>query len=268
MISRGLLAGLALAFVTGPAALGVTFTGNYTSSDPEIGALSAEADFTAGGGSLFVTLTNIGTEDIEVPSQVLTAVFFDIAGDPGLTPTSAVLGPDSKVFYNGYDVTTWMTDPGGGVGGEWAYQTDLDVDTPSGMDGDVGGQGISSAGLDLFGPNDRFPGSNLAGPASPDGLQYGLLSEGDDPSSGNRKVRKEYLVQDAVTFELTGLPQDFDATEGITNVWFQYGTSLKQPRFRGTPPPPPSGAEPIPEPITMFGLGLGCAGVGAYIRRR
>ena len=42
--------------------------------------LSATADFDIVGKNLTLTLTNTGTADANAPGQVLTAVFFDIAG--------------------------------------------------------------------------------------------------------------------------------------------------------------------------------------------
>ena len=123
----------------------------------------------------------------------------------------------------------------------------------SGLSGAPGGagQGISSTGLGLFGPFDLFPGSNLQGPASPDGLQYGITSAGDNPLTGNTPVTASGmndLIQNAVAFKLTGLPGGFTLSD-ISNVSFLYGTSL-----------------PVPEPATLWLLGLACAGVGLWRR--
>jgi hypothetical protein len=62
-------------------------------------------------GNLVVTLTNKSLTDVLVPSDVLTAVFFTLAGDLTLTPLSAVLGLGSTVLFG-------VTDPGGIVGGK------------------------------------------------------------------------------------------------------------------------------------------------------
>jgi len=84
------------------------------------------------------------------------------------------VAPGSTVLWG-------TTDPGNVVGGEWAYKTGLS--TPSG----VGTQGISSAGLNGFGAGDRFPGNDLNPPDSPNGVNYGMLSAGDNPRLGTRR---------------------------------------------------------------------------------
>ncbi len=191
--------------------------------------------------NLRVVLTNTSTHDVKVPSEVLTALFFDIVGDPSLTPVSAGLGPDSAVWFGG-------TDPGGIVGGEWAYR--------SGLAGAPGGahQGLSSAGLNLFGPHDRFPGSNLQGPDSPDGLQYGLTSAGDDPSTGNTPVTGGYaLIHSSVVFTLGDLPSGFRLAD-ISNVSFQYGTSLCE--FTTFADPPSETPEPGSAALAAIGFAL------------
>lgn len=79
-----------------------------------VGSLSASVSFDVSGSDLLVVLSNTSSADVMVPVDVLTAVFFDIAGDPTLTPSSAVLSAGSVVLFGG------TTDPGGGVGGEFA----------------------------------------------------------------------------------------------------------------------------------------------------
>jgi len=213
----------------------ITYTGSQ-------GDLEASVTFEIVGSDLFVTLTNISEADVLVPADVLTAVFFNIAGDPVLTRDSAKLAGGSVVHFGG-------TDPGGVVGGEWAYRTGL-----SGAPGD-NSQGISSTGLDLFGPPDLFPGSNLDGPASPGGLNYGITSAGDNVATGNTPVTGTTpLIQDAVLFTLGGVPEGM-TLDDIDNVWFQYGTSLDEPSFH------------TPEPGTILLL---ASAVGAFsiLRRR
>jgi hypothetical protein len=179
------------------------------------GTLSASVTFEQLGTNLKVTLVNTSTSDVLQPSDVLTAAFFTLAGDPTLTRVSAIIPSDSTVLFGG-------TDPGDVVGGEWAYKNHLSH-APYGAD-----EGISSAGLGLFGPYDRFPGSNLQGPASPDGLQYGITSAGDNPATGNMSVTGgNALIKDAVVFTLSGLPANYVLTESsISRVCFQYDTQL------------------------------------------
>src|SRR3972149_9928401 len=138
------------------------------------GNLAASAKFEQVGLNIVVTLTNTSPADVDDPPDILTGVFFDIDGVGALTSGSAVIGPGSTVAFGG-------TDPGGVVGGEWAYASVL-VGAPLGAT-----EGISSAGLGLFG-GATFPGTNLQGPAAVNGLQYGITSAGDILATGNAAV--------------------------------------------------------------------------------
>jgi hypothetical protein len=212
----------------------ITFSGAAES-------LSASAKFEASGGNLIVTLTNTSAADVLKPPDVLSAVFFDIdAPEPvNLLPLSAVLGTGASVIFG-------MSEPGGAVGGEWAYAANL-IGAPGGA-----GYGISSAAFGLFGPHDLFGGANLQGPTSPAGLQYGITAAGDDPTTGNKPVTgKNALIHSEVVFTLSGLPSGFDPYTQISNVVWQYGTSLHHPHF--------------PEPGTLVLLMMGAL---ATIRRR
>lgn len=206
----------------------VTFSGSS-------GNLSASATFAVSGTDLVVTLTNTSLFDVLVPADVLTAVFFDVAGPAlSLTPVSAIVPSGHVVLFG--------TGPqlGPDVSGEWAYRGDL---AGTGQGGTS--YGIGSAGFDLFGPPHLFPGPNLHGPVSPDGLQYGLVSAGDDPTTGNAGVTGHLgpLIKYEVVFTLSGLPPGFDPSASITNVWWQYGTDLGEPHF------------PAPGTLALFGLG-------------
>ncbi len=236
-----------------PAAGLTTFVGSAT--NPTTGsALSASAAFLINGSNLQITLSNTSAADVLAPTDVLTAVFFNLPGNPVLSRESVVLADGSAVRFGG-------TDPGNVVGGEWAYKAGLSVHN--------GNQGVSSIGAGLFGPGDRFPGNNLSGPASPDGLQYGLTSMGDNLAVGNAKVTgSQPLIQYSVLITLGNLPVGISESS-ITNVWFQYGTDLKEIGFEGhrEPPPAPPAPGAIPEPLTVLACAMSLVGLRVYKRR-
>ena len=213
---------------------------------------AASVTFDVSGSNLLVTLTNTSTADVLAPTDVLTAVFFDIQGNPNLSRVSAKLSSGSTVLF---PPSGTGTDSGGVVGGEWAYLSNLSS-TPFNTS-----QGISSTGLNLFGGKNRFPGTNLQGPVSPDGLQYGLTSAGDDPLTGNTPVTGGYaLIKNSVDFILGGLPSGFQLSR-ISNVHFLYGTNLTDVSFSGSPPGPVPvpgpGPSAVPEPSAFALLGMG-----------
>ena len=184
------------------------------------GSRSASVLFDTSGTDLIVTLTNTSALDALVPVDVLGAVFFDVAGSPlTLTRASAVV-PAGHVVFNG------PTDPGNVVGGEWAYNSGLSGAPFSAA------YGISSVGLGLFGPGDLFPGTDLQPPTSPDGLQYGITTAGDNPLTGNTPMMTNALIRNQVVFTLSGLPLGFDPSTMISNITFQYGTDLAEPQIR------------------------------------
>src|SRR5262249_35241155 len=197
------------------------------------GGRSASATFTQTGDTLTLTLTNTGG-DVSDPTQVLTGIFFNLAGDPTLGKTSALLGAGSTVLFAPASAVTGSLSPAGpDVGGEWAYL--------SGLNQYSANQGISSAGLGIYGAGDRFrTDSNLEGPDSPDGLQYGITSGSDNPSTGNVAVTgSNALIQKSVVFKFSGAT-GLTAAE-LSDVTFQYGTALDDVSFHGSAVPvPPS----------------------------
>lgn len=230
----------------------ITFTGTS-------GPRAASVTFDTSGANLIVTLTNTSANDVLVPIDVLTGLFFTLAGDPTLTTVSALVPTGSTVLFPpAIPIVT-------NVGGEWAY-----VDGLSGAPGGAD-EGISSSGLDLFG-SANFGGTNLQGPAAVNGLQYGITSAGDDSSTGNAPVTgKNALIKNAVVFTLAGLPTGFDpsATGVITNVSFQYGTALTEPNVPGDGGGGGGGGGGvIPEPGTFLLLGSGLVGLALYGRRK
>lgn len=243
-------------------AWGLSATYSFTS-----GPQAASATFEAVGSNLHVNLANTSSVPADKRRNVLTGVFFDIAGSPALSPVSATLPSGVNVVY---DI------PGGtgmDVGGEWAFRQGVAgyVDPYSGI-GTPGGAdyGISSTGWgDLFGPPHLVGGANLSGPASPNGIQYGIVGPGG-PGNLRFRRKREPLIQDRAEFTLTGLGQSF-SLDDVDNVWFIYGTDPTEPFFQATPPDDPDAPDPpqaVPEPMTLAGLMLAGGPIGLYLRRR
>lgn len=197
---------------------------------------AAQVEFQVSGSQLIVTLTNISTSDVLVPIDVLTGVYWSMTGSGTLSRDSALLAPGSTVIYD--------SQPAGGVvGGEWAYNAGLNFHNAN--------FGISSSGLGMFGPGDRFPGPDLEPPTSPDGVQYGIVSAGDNSATGNGGITGSGgLIKNSVVFTLGGFSNyNFNS---IANVGFQYGTDVSEPY--------------IPTPGSLAALGL--LGVASLRRRR
>jgi len=231
----GFLAASVLASSAAALAAPVTYFGSS-------GTMSASAEFEVVGSNLRVTLQNTSDADVLQPGQVLTGMFFNIAGDPTLTPLSATtLGATS---VGGVLVSA----AGAAVGGEWAYL--------NGLSQYGANTGISSSGLGIFGAANVFPpGTNLAGPASPNGLQYGLASAGDDTTTGNAAIVGTELTKYGVAFLFSGFDLPLSS---IGDVHFQYGASLTDANFAAT--------SNVPEPGTLALVAVALAAVS--IRRR
>lgn len=198
---------------------------------------AASVEFHVDAGALVVTLTNTSTADTLVPIDVLTGVYWSMTDGGTLTRDSAILNAGSVVIYDSMPL-------GGDVGGEFCFK--------SGLSHHGATYGISSAGLGIFGNGDLFGGPNLAGPTSPNGLQYGLVSAGDNSATGNGGITgSDGLIKNSVVFRLGGFGAGFDINS-IANIGFQYGTNVSEPY--------------VPTPGSLAALGL--MGAASLRRRR
>lgn len=226
------------------------------------GALSAEVTFSTNVSCisncvLTIQLTNTSAVSPAVPADVLTSLFFNFSGAPTLTARKALVASGSSVITtsSGGAVST-LYGAGTNVGSQWAFSQAPNIAGATGAS-----YGISAAGLGIFGGGDLFcqPGPGcptlIAGTAgaAPDGLAFGIVPTAYTGAS-NGGVANRSLIQSSAIFSLKGVSGDL--TGMISNVSFQYGTSLSEPTLH------------VPEPATILVLGFGLVGMMVIRRRR
>jgi hypothetical protein len=216
--------------------------------------LDASVTFTVKNLQLIITLSNTADYDADDRNDVLTGLFFKLAGDLSLTPMSAVLGSNTAIKDR-----PGASGPGMNVGEEWAYRDDL-TGLTNGAD-----EGLAIANLKGFGNKHRFSGPKLG---SSGGVKYGITTDLD--GLGNDKnIKHQQLVENSVVFTMGGLPTNFTVAD-ISEVSFQYGANLKEGNLAGALSDT-GGSPVIPEPntIVLVAVGvLGCVRLGAMTRGR
>lgn len=238
-------------FPVSPAlALSIEFFGSGTGVDNA--SLSSSALFIITNDILTITLTNTATSDNtnsnkDVPGNTLTGVKFDWTDNLPLNPETATISPGAIIQGN-----TCTIGPCNGattnVGGEFAFNTS------------IGGfeYAISSAGW-IGTSSGNFNGPNLDGTNAPGGINFGIIS--NDPSFlPNGGLASDPLIRNSVVFTLSGATGL--SVLDISNVTFQYGTSLTEPMFTQTD------EKVVPEPSTILLFGTGLAGLLAMRWRR
>ena len=251
-ISSLACAALAAMAIAQPSSAAVFFTATNGSN------LTASATFDIVGGKLQVVLNNSSLVDVTVPMDVLTALFFNVSGIGGaaqLGVASASATSNGPTFLHNVQ----KNPAGTNVGGEWAYAGVSSGSLPG------TNAGISSTGLGLFG-DANLNGPDLAGPpgGALDGLQYGITSTGDNLATDNAGVTE--ITKHSVTY-LLDIAASFSLAQ-ISNVSFQYGTGLDEPRITctvncGGPP-----ANEIPEPGSAALAGLALLAAASARRRK
>lgn len=260
------------------------FTSTWDGSEGDLAA-RAVIDYD-GAGTLTITLSNRAVEVFgagaasTVPADLLTGVYWDYMGTASLTAFSAFSAAgNSTGIAQVYNVSAWPiaapnngTQAGydGNLGSEFAHRDNTTLT----MDGFSGDYGVSSSGLGLFGPGDRFTGDDetpeasnvLHNPASPDGPNLGIVTTGFVDGSGNGGVDAVPLVRGEVIFTYT-VSDGTLSEEDFADIFFHYGTSLTEPTFGGECSDCGSVVVPIPPAVGLAGLGLLMV-VGRKVKKR
>lgn len=220
-LAAGSLLALTLTLAAGglASAQSITFTASQASSN-----LAASVTFTAlAGNELEVSLTNSYTGDTLDQAHILTGVFF--SGATGLTPVSATAGSGS-VEWRGTSHSA--PDSSSILGTEWAYASAAGA--PGGAASGIVGAGYWTG---VGSGNFATPGDSL------DGTSYGIISAGYAGSDGDGLHANPY-IQGSMVFVLSGFT---GSLSGISDISFQYGSTLAEPDLTGiqiTPVPEPS----------------------------
>jgi len=206
------------------AVLGLGLTGSsakaaFTVSGTDSDGRAASAIFSQSGNVITVTLTNTATYDAINPTDILTGVYFtsNAPSAPTATPGTATIAPGST-----FTAGTGLSPTDGNVGGEWAIKANFKASNPDGS----WNYGISSSGMGVWGQNNRFDTSfNLQGPKSPDGVQWGITTAGDNFATGNGGLSGNGLIKNSVVFTFTAVGFNIN---NINTVRFQYGTQFSE----------------------------------------
>jgi hypothetical protein len=172
-----------------------------------------------------------------VPTDVLTGLFFNTS--QLLTPVSAS-DAGSTVYYGS------IAEAGDG----WGYAHGVNAD---GLNSAVSASGAVTG----LGHSNFSAAHNSLG-----GLNYGLLSSGDDSATGNAGVKNHGpLIKDSVQF-IFQVSNGFNLAELGDEVIFQYGTSLSEPHYIGK-----LQSSSTPEPTSLLLIGSGLLGLWSQRKR-
>lgn len=192
----------------------------------------ATVRFEVVNGDLVVRLSNTSMANSSEPNDLIQGVFFNSStplktSADGLRSDTGLAGnpSDRAILPTGSYLSPWDGPDIRDVSTKWAYRGDLDTRKAPAQ------YGFAAAGLNFFGKHDLLDEESET-PGSPSGMDYGLLSKGNIEGDANSSIDDAsdtntpfifYEVEFVLTdFDFGGL----DVTTDITDVIFQYGTTL------------------------------------------
>jgi hypothetical protein len=220
-----------------------TFTGSLDNAGT-IDTASAVFSLVNGGMTLQVVLSNTSTYSSYTNPNVLSGLFFSIASNPNLTPSSATAS--NMVNNTGCSVNC-------NIGSGFGYVYSAAGFIPPSGTGTVpisGQYGIASSGYSSLAPTFGSAATFSGGSGGLDGLGDSIVGPGY--TSGSGTAGSNPLAEGSVTFDFN-LPTPVTSLS-ISNVTFAYGTG-------------PDGLNQVPEPAGLACFATATAALGIARRR-
>jgi hypothetical protein len=247
------------------------FTGAFNNSATgRVDLASASFSIVTGTTNyLQIVLTNTSSFSSYNNPDLLSGLFFAIATNPTIIPTSAVA---PSIVNPGGCAASYVTACGGtnvDVGHEFGfvYSSTGFTTAPSGALATTAQYGIGAAGYSSLSPSFGSAASfganppNLDGNPGLDGLGFSIVGTAYSNAASSHSLSSVPLVQSSVTFGFA-LPTGV-STLRINNVTFTYGTAPD-----GSVGASGGGATGVFEPASLALFGTGMAAFGLVRRRR